>query len=134
LVWGQPICDESAPRLRRFGRQISIFWVMVETLGRKIGDPLCGFRVYPVAAALAAGTRGRAMDFDPEIAVRLVWSGVAVAHVPTRVVYPPDSVSHYRNVADTLLIAWAHVRLCLEGLGRPFRRALRAVVRGSDRD
>ena len=25
----------------------------VETLGRKVGDPLCGYRVYPVAAALS---------------------------------------------------------------------------------
>jgi polyprenyl-phospho-N-acetylgalactosaminyl synthase len=133
FVLGQPIFDDSAPALRRFARQISVFWVMVETLGRKIGDPLCGFRVYPVAAALATGTRGRAMDFDPEIAVRLVWAGVAVAHVPTRVVYPPGAVSHYRGVTDTLLITALHVRLCLEGLWRLIRRAARAVARRPDR-
>lgn len=128
LVIGQPIFDESAPALRRFARQISVFWVMVETLGRKVGDPLCGFRVYPVAASLRTGTWARAMDFEPEIAVRLVWAGAAVAHVPTRVVYPPGGVSHFRVVTDTLLIALAHVRLCVEGLGRLARAAARALA------
>lgn len=127
LVLGQPIFDQSAPSLRMFARQLSVFWVMVETLGRKIGDPLCGYRVYPVAASLKTRTRANAMDFEPEIAVRLVWTGVAVEHVPTRVVYPPGGVSHFRVVTDTLLIAFMHVRLCVEGLGRLARAAARAL-------
>jgi glycosyltransferase involved in cell wall biosynthesis len=127
LVLGAPVFDDSAPAIRRFGRQISVFWVMVETLSRKIGDPLCGYRVYPVAAALATGARGRGMDFDPEIAVRLVWAGVTVEHVTTHVFYPPGGVSHFRGFADSMLIARLHTRLCLEGLWRLARRALRAL-------
>jgi glycosyltransferase involved in cell wall biosynthesis len=125
LVLGQPVFDASAPRLRLVARKISIFWAMVETLGRRIGDPLCGFRVYPVAAALRTRTRGRAMDFDPEIAVRLLWDGVAVSHVPTRVVYVPGGVSHFRNFTDTVLISLAHTRLVLEGLWRLVRGLFR---------
>jgi glycosyltransferase involved in cell wall biosynthesis len=127
LVLGKPIFDASAPALRMVARQISVFWVMVETLGRKIGDPLCGFRVYPVGASLATRTRADAMDFDAEIAVRLVWAGVAVAHVPTRVVYPPGSVSHYRLVTDTVLLALLYVRLFFEGSARLILRAVRAL-------
>jgi polyprenyl-phospho-N-acetylgalactosaminyl synthase len=129
LVLGQPVFDDSAPAIRRFGRQISVFWVMVETLSRQIGDPLCGYRVYPVAASLATGTRAEGMDIDAEIAVRLVWAGVAVAHVTTHVTYPPGGVSHFRGVADSLLIARLHVRLCLEGLWRLGKRALGALSR-----
>jgi glycosyltransferase involved in cell wall biosynthesis len=132
LVLGQPIFDDSAPKLRLYARQISVFFAMVETLGRKIGDPLCGFRVYPVAASLRTRARGNAMDFEPEIAVRLLWDGVAVEHVPTKVIYVPakaGGVSHFRVVTDTLLIALAHVRLCVGGLWRLVRWVARGLSR-----
>jgi glycosyltransferase involved in cell wall biosynthesis len=132
LVLGQPVFDESTPRLRLYARRLSIFWAAVETLGRKVGDPLCGYRVYPVEAALRTRTRSGAMDFDPEIAARLVWEGVAVEHVPVRVVYPgaeAGGVSHFRAFTDTLLISLAHTRLCVEGLWRLVRRAARRLAR-----
>jgi glycosyltransferase involved in cell wall biosynthesis len=132
LVLAQPIFDASAPRGRLRARKISVFWAMIETLGRKVGDPLCGFRVYPVATALRVAARGNAMDFDPEIAVRLVWAGVAVVHVPTPVIYRPaeaGGVSHYRKVIDTVLIAGAHVRLCTEGVLRLITKPVRALIR-----
>jgi glycosyltransferase involved in cell wall biosynthesis len=132
LVLAQPIFDASAPRGRLRARKISVFWAMIETLGRKVGDPLCGFRVYPVATALRVATRGNAMDFDPEIAVRLVWAGVAVVHVPTPVIYRPaeaGGVSHYRKVIDTALIAGAHFRLCTEGVLRLITWPVRALIR-----
>ena len=131
-VSASPIFDASAPKGRLRARKISVFWAMVETLGRKVGDPLCGYRVYPVATALHVRARGNAMDFDPEIAVRLVWAGVAVVHVPTPVIYrsaEAGGVSHYRGVADTLLIAAAHVRLCTEGILRLITKPIRAVIR-----
>jgi glycosyltransferase involved in cell wall biosynthesis len=131
LVLAQPKFDASAPRGRLFARQISVFWAMVETLGRKVGDPLCGYRVYPVATALRVAPRANAMDFDPEIAVRLVWAGVDVVHVATPVIYRPaeaGGVSHYRGVIDTLLIAAAHVRLCTEGVLRLVSWPVRALI------
>lgn len=133
LVLGQPVFDASAPKSRLWGRKVSIFWCMVETGSTKIGDPLCGFRVYPVEAAVRAAARGHAMDFDPEIAVRLVWDGLPVVHVPTRVRYlsPEEGgVSHYRGLEDTVRISMMHASLCARGLWRlltsPFRRSLRA--------
>lgn len=137
LVLAQPVFDASAPKGRLRARKITVFWAMVETLGRKVGDPLCGFRVYPVAAALRVAARGDAMDFDPEIAVRLVWAGVKVAHVPTPVIYrraEDGGVSHYRGFTDTALIAKTHVWLCTEGVLRlltfPVRALLRRIRRG----
>jgi len=132
LVLAKPIFDASAPKSRLRARKISVFWAMIETLSRKVGDPLCGYRVYPVDTALRVKTRGNAMDFDPEIAVRLVWAGVAVVHVPTPVIYrgaEAGGVSHYRTVVDTLLIAGAHFRLCTEGVLRLLTAPVRALIR-----
>jgi len=132
LVLAQPIFDASAPKGRLRARKISVFWAMIETLGRKVGDPLCGYRIYPVATALRVAPRGNAMDFDPEIAVRLVWAGARVVHVPTPVIYrtaDAGGVSHYRKVIDTLLIAGAHVRLCTEGVLRLLTMPVRALFR-----
>lgn len=119
LVLGQPVFDASAPRGRRIARQISVFWCAVETLSSAVGDPLCGFRVYPVAAALAANARGDKMDFDPEIAVRLAWAGHPIVHVSTPVRYlarAEGGVSHYRFWSDTALISWMHTRLVFRGM------------------
>jgi polyprenyl-phospho-N-acetylgalactosaminyl synthase len=132
LVLAQPTFDASAPKGRLRARKITAFMAMVETLSRKVGDPLCGFRVYPVATSLQVRARGNAMDFDPEIAVRLVWAGVSVVHVPTPVIYrtaDDGGVSHYRGVVDTLLIAGAHFRLCVEGVLRLLTKPVRALIR-----
>ncbi len=137
VVLAQPVFDASAPKGRLRARQITVFFAMVETLGRKVGDPLCGYRVYPVEAALRVKARGDAMDFDPEIAVRLVWEGCKVVHVPTPVIYrsaESGGVSHYRGFHDTMLIAATHFWLCTEGLLRilswPFRWLYRRLTRG----
>jgi predicted LPLAT superfamily acyltransferase len=124
LVLARPVFAADAPRARLIGRKLTQFWTHVETLGAVIGDPMCGFRVYPVARALAAAARGNRMDFDPEIAVRMVWNGTPVLELPTRVRYfAPDQggVSHFRLVRDNLLISWMHTRLVCGALLRLLR-------------
>ncbi len=121
LVLGAPIFDASAPLGRRIGREITRFWCNVETGGRVIRDPMCGFRVYPIDAARRSGTVGDAMDFDPEIAVRLVWMGLPVVNLETRVVYlsaDEGGVSSFRMFRDNVLISAMHTRLCLLGIAR----------------
>jgi len=121
MVLGAPIFDSAAPRSRIVGRKISQFWVNLETFGRVIDDPLCGFRVYPLDLAIAVGARGNAMDFDPEIAVRMVWAGVRVINLGTRVRYVPaeeGGVSHFRMGRDNLLISWMHTRMVFGALRR----------------
>ncbi|MET0341509.1 MAG: glycosyltransferase family 2 protein [Polyangiales bacterium] len=116
LVLGSPQFDASAPRARLLGRQITVGLVHLQTAGRVITDPMCGFRVYPIAAARAARARGDAMDFDPEVAVGIAWRGTPVLNLPTRVRYvtrAEGGVSHFRMVRDNLLIAWMHTRLIL---------------------
>lgn len=114
VILGQPIFDETAPAHRKFLRKITIFWTRREVGDDRVGDPLCGFRVYPLEAALATRTIGDRMDFDPEIVVRLAWMGVPFVHVPTRVRYftaAEGGVSHWRAFEDNWLISKMHTRL-----------------------
>lgn len=114
LILGSPIFAEDVPRKRLFFRQLSRFWVWVETLSFAISDPLVGFRCYPLRATadvLRKSRLGLRMDFDPEIAVRLHWRGVKVRTVRTKVSYPRDGVSHFDQLQDNVLISWMHTRL-----------------------
>lgn len=136
LILGAPIYDETAPRGRLIGRRITLFWTDVEAGRGVIADPMCGFRVYPLAAALAVGRTGDRMDFDIEIAVRMAWSGLPIVNLPTKVRYltPAEGgVSHFRMVRDNFKIGWLHARLSfvaltwlplLRLLGRAPRRQL----------
>jgi hypothetical protein len=51
------------------------------------------------------------MEFEPELAVRLVWEGVPVVPLPTRVVYLPGGLSHFRFGRDYPLLASRYLRL-----------------------
>ncbi len=134
LVLGQPVFDESAPKSRRRARKITHVLCAIEAGTLRLGDPLCGFRVYPIAASLAACPRGRKMDFDPEIAVKLWWRNTPIVHVRVKVRYfsaAEGGVSHYQLVRDTARIGWMHVRLCtwaaLRALTWPVRQLLPAA-------
>ena len=128
LVLGKPVFGEDAPTARCFGRKISQFWVWVETLSLAIGDPLFGFRVYPVstvAAFMQQKRLGSRMDFDPEIAVRLYWAGIPIRNVVTTVIYPKDGNSHFHPVRDNVLLSWLYTRLFFGMLCRVPRLLLR---------
>ena len=137
LVLGPADLRRHRPGSRRRGRLFTRFWTDLETGGRVIEDPLCGFRVYPLEAALRAGARGDRMDFDVEIAVRLVWAGCPVVNLPTQVRYltPGEGgVSHFQMWRDNALISWAHTRLCAGALlrlatGRRLRRGTGEAAR-----
>jgi glycosyltransferase involved in cell wall biosynthesis len=114
LVCGRPVFDESAWRARLWGRQISRMWVWIETASFAIADPLCGYRCMPLRATLGVLERescGDHMEFDSEIAVRLVWRGVPVVNVPTRVRYYADGISHFDMLRDNARISKMHARL-----------------------
>ena len=114
LVLGTPVFDATAPAARVYGRQLSRIIVWAETLTRAVDDPLCGFRCLPLEPTVRLMRRvrlGDRMEFDPEIVIRLVWDGVPVVNVPTRVRYFPGGLSHFDLVGDNLRIAWTYLRL-----------------------
>lgn len=114
LILGNPHFDSSVQKKRWYGRQFTNLWIWINTLSFDIGDGMCGFRCYPLAAVdklLQATTLGQHMDFDIEIVVRLHWQGVAVINIDTAVQYPLDGVSHFRMWQDNLLISKKHAQL-----------------------
>lgn len=121
LVCGAPIYDASVPRARLYGRYVTHACVWLETLSLAIRDSMCGYRLYPLAATCAEIARKplpARMDFDTEAAVRLVWRGVPVVNLPTRVIYPENGLSHFRMFRDNLRISAMHTRLLLGMLPR----------------
>lgn len=117
VIFGKPVFGPEVPLERLHGRKLSVALARCEILGAGIDDPLFGFRVYPAVAlrdALAATRRARGFDFDPEVAVRLVWAGVPTVNLPATCRYLAKSeggVSHFHYLRDNLKLIWLHTRL-----------------------
>jgi polyprenyl-phospho-N-acetylgalactosaminyl synthase len=134
IITAAPVFAEDAPLIRLMGRKLTNFWVGVETLSLSSLDTMCGFRIYPlspVLAILGSYRPGLRMNFDIEILVRSKWEGIEVRKIPSRVSYPSDGLSHFRPVADNVLISLAHVRLVLGMLTR-LPRLIARKLRSSD--
>ena len=117
LVLGQPVFGPEAPQIRLQGRKLSVGLVHFETFGKAIADPLFGFRVYPLAPlakVLSATCWARRYDFDPEVAVRLVWAGTPTVNIAATCRYlsrDEGGVSHFHYLRDNLRMIWLHTRL-----------------------
>jgi glycosyltransferase involved in cell wall biosynthesis len=117
VVFGRPVFGPEVPLERLHGRKLSVGLARLEILGAGIDDPLFGFRVYPAAAlqgALNQTRRARGFDFDPEVAVRLVWAGAPTINLPAPCRYLAKSeggVSHFHYLRDNLKLIWLHTRL-----------------------
>jgi hypothetical protein len=136
LVTGTPIYDQSVPRSRFYGRYVTHVWVWINTLSLRVPDSMCGLRVYPLAvvSSIWRSTRiGQRMDFDTEIIVRMVWAGLEVLGMPTRVTYPADGVSHFDVWRDNVRISSMHARLFVGMLWRSPYLIARRIWRGVKR-
>lgn len=114
LVCGKPVYGADAPKARLYGRKITNFWNALHSGSREIHDGMCGFRLYPLDAALAVINEehiGKRMDFDTDILIRLYWRGVPLIWIDTAVRYHADGISHFRAFADNLRISRMHARL-----------------------
>ena len=131
VVFGRPVFGPEVPLERLHGRKLSVGLARMEILGAGIDDPLFGFRVYPAAAlqrALSETRRARGFDFDPEVAVRLVWAGAPTINLPAPCRYLEKSeggVSHFRYLRDNLKLIWLHTRLLSQLLLWRWPRVLR---------
>jgi len=136
IICGYPQFDATAPKGRVTGRKISNFWAAVVTLSPELREVLCGFRVYPVAAAVRAASHpfiDKRMGFDPEIMVRLYWNKVFPVYHPITVIYPPGGVSNFHVVRDNIRISWTFSRLFIGMLARLPLLIIRNIKRGKER-
>ena len=79
------------------------FWVAVLT-GRWVGDSQSGFRAYPLEQVLPLELTTRKYDFEVEVLVKALWTGVPVREIPIQAAYGPGSVSHFRPFRDFMLV------------------------------
>jgi hypothetical protein len=108
------VFDASVPKERLYGRKVTDVFVALETLSLDVKDSLCGYRVYPLAEIERVMDRhylGPRMDFDTEILVKSIWSGITFKFIDTAVIYPENSVSHFNYLRDNLLLIRLHTRL-----------------------
>jgi glycosyltransferase involved in cell wall biosynthesis len=128
LVLGTPIFDETVPKSRLYGRQLSRFMVWATTLSMDVSDPLCGFRGIPLEPVLRLFERkpmGQHMEFDPQLVIHLCWLGVPVVNLPTRVVYHAEGLSHFDFLRDNLRLIGVYLR----AIGGMLLRAPRLLAR-----
>jgi len=113
VIAGMPQYDESVVKSRFYGRKLTNFWVMLETLSKDIPDAMCGFRIYPVdkCCDLIPHIFAKRMGFDIEILVKLYWDKVKPYFYPVKVFYPENGISHFRMIRDNIEISFLHARL-----------------------
>jgi glycosyltransferase involved in cell wall biosynthesis len=92
---------KDVPWTSRWGRRFGNFWVWA-SCGRWLSDSQSGFRIYPLPETLHLGTKARRFQFEVEVLVRGVWSGIPIIETPVRAIYAPpeERVSHFRPGLD----------------------------------
>jgi glycosyltransferase involved in cell wall biosynthesis len=126
LVTGCPVFGPDAPWVRVVWRRMSNGLGAVLT-GRRIGDTLFGFRVYPIGSLLSAMQASpgmRRFDFDAEALIRLAWQQVPLIQLQAPVRYLTQAeggVSHFNYARDNLLLVRMYLRLSLMAVARRVR-------------
>ncbi len=119
LILGTPIFDQSAPKVRIYGRKISTALVALETLSISAHDVLFGFRVYPLTTTLTVINKFRLntrMGFDVQIIVYHLWNGVRIKNIKSKVKYHDEINSNFRYLQDNLSFIGMHVKLLILAL------------------
>lgn len=108
---------EKIPRRSIKGRNISNFWLKLET-GRSVADAQSGFRCYPIHLTARLKCCTSRYDWETEILVRAAWAGLKFMDVPIQVEYftPETRVSHFDLFRDNLRIGLINTRLVGESL------------------
>jgi glycosyltransferase involved in cell wall biosynthesis len=102
IIMGARNMDQaSVPGKSSFGHKFSNFWFKVET-GVQMGDTQSGYRLYPVKLLQNFRFMTKKFEFEIEVMVRAVWSGIEITEVPVRVFYAEKGkrVSHFRPFKD----------------------------------
>ncbi len=90
-----------APRANQWSNRFSnqvLSWFS----GKSLLDTQCGLRRYPVAETLALRAPDEGYAFESDVVLRAARRGVPIVHVPSSVIYPPESerLSYFDSVRD----------------------------------
>jgi len=106
IIGKREFSGENIPRISKFGRKFSNFWVWYET-DSKVEDSQSGMRVYPIFHLQNANFLTNRYDFEIESLIRAVWNGAGITEVSIKVHYPEthQRVSHFHKFKDNVRIS-----------------------------
>ncbi len=109
------------PGRSTFGRRFGNFWYKF-IANIKLNDTQCGFRAYPLSAALAINSGRERFDYEQELLIRLAWNGTPVKEIPIRLYYQPreQKVTHFRTIKDFLRISRVNCKYATIRVLNPF--------------
>jgi glycosyltransferase involved in cell wall biosynthesis len=92
---------KNVPWTSRWGRRFANFWVWT-SCGRWLSDSQSGFRIYPLPETIFLKTKAKRFQFEVEVLVRAVWSGIPIIETPVHAIYDPpeERISHFRPWLD----------------------------------
>ncbi len=104
----------NVPWTSRWGRRFSNFWVWA-SCGKWVSDSQSGFRLYPLPETLSLGARSRRFQFEVEVLVRAIWSGIPIREVPVSARYDSatERISHFRPFVDFVRNFFVFTKLIL---------------------
>ncbi len=107
----------NVPGISHFGRNFSNFWVKYQT-DAPIADSQSGLRCYPIIHIQNWKFFTRRFDFEIEVLIRLIWSGVDVVEEPVQVIYQQgkERVSHFDKLWDNVRITLLNTLLIILSL------------------
>ena len=114
ILLGQRKTEGEMPAKNTFANKFSNFWFTVQTACR-LKDTQNGFRLYPLLAMKGKRPLTARYEAELEMLVRLVWCGIKIIPVPTRIYYPPEDVrvTHFRPGKDFFRISLLNTFLTL---------------------
>ncbi len=132
IVIGSRSFDDSVPKVSRFGRKFSNFWVWYQT-SKHVSDTQSGLRIYPLENLEKVKFFTRRYDFEIEVLVRGIWRGHDVKEVKVGVIYPPkeERISHFNKLWDNFRITLLNIYLIAYSLVFYQRSLVKVVMAGA---
>ena len=106
IVGSRGLEHENMPKKNSFANKFANFWFCIQTF-QKIPDTQSGFRYYPLKCFKKNIWFTNRYNFELEIMVRNVWSGVKIVPVPIQVYYAPagERITHFKPTLDFFRIS-----------------------------
>jgi len=114
VIGNRDFSRTNPPGLSKFGRKFSNFWVKISS-GISVADSQSGFRAYPVEALIKIKCNAKRYNYEVEILVKGIWTGLSVQSVDIAVHYSDDTSksSHFRPFLDNALISLTYTHLVI---------------------
>ena len=116
-----PQKTQNVPLSSIFGRWFSNLWVWIET-GTWLVDSQSGYRGYPIRKIDFQRLKKKNFDFEIEVLVNYLWSGIQVKSLPISCTYAKktERVTHFKPLKDNLRLTLLHTQLVCHKIWRTF--------------